>query len=607
MHQIQRYFRKAGKAILRFFTRVAHGSVLDIAILACGVAVVGAGTAIAVVSSQNGQIPVDVSSAVPITTPSSVSAAPPAQEQYDPNENALQLSEYDGTLLTETTDGGDAYLKETVFIGDSNTYRLATYSLTSWQNNLSAVGMGIQHVTGTPSMYFKGMADPVYMARAVAMMQPRRIVITYGTNNTDSAVDTFKNQYRSALEAIKKEWPYADIIINAIPPVAIFRANAAATQKSIDAFNKALADLAREDGYQFLNSSEVLKDPTTGFARTDYMIGDGLHLNEDGAKALMGYVRTHTHIVADTRPALTELPLHQPTPEALFNPQAASSSSSSSGSEAEGVTVNFIVRGDKNGGTLAGTLMQLVAPGKACTPVTATANAGYTMSWGCDAGGLYEGQGITTGGNQSTVNYTVPSNATKDKALNVWVTFTRHEHTYGSWTSQNDSIHARYCTDAKCPDEGKGVETGNHTWNAGTCTVCGAAHAAHTWGTTDSATGMRKCSVCGKEEKDSTWTCTHQWDNTHKCTICGVQGDHTWSNYNDGQRQCSICGATEMCGHTAHDENGNCTNCGKNIGHTYVEGKCQCGAIEPSTSPETSSETGNNTESDKTQGETQTP
>ena len=40
----------------------------------------------------------------------------------------------------------------------------------------------------------------VYVAKAVSMMQPRRIVITYGTNNTHSTADTFNNQYRSALE-----------------------------------------------------------------------------------------------------------------------------------------------------------------------------------------------------------------------------------------------------------------------------------------------------------------------------------------------------------------------------------------------------------------------
>ena len=44
------------------------------------------------------------------------------------------------------------------------------------------------------------------------------------------------------------------------------RTGAAAAQKAIDEFNKALADLAKEDGYRFLNSSEALKDPATGFA-----------------------------------------------------------------------------------------------------------------------------------------------------------------------------------------------------------------------------------------------------------------------------------------------------------------------------------------------------
>lgn len=619
MHQIQRYFRKAGKAVLRFFGRVAHGSVLDIAILVCGVGLVGVGTTIAVVSSQKPQqVPVDVSSTVPVSVSASVSVPPVQQEVYDPNENALDLAEYSGTLLAESTDGGEAYLNETIFIGDSNTYRLATYGLTSWQNNLSAVGMGIQHVTSTPSMYFKGMDNPVYMARAVALMQPRRIVITYGTNNTDSSAETFKNQYRTALEAIKKEWPYADIIINAIPPVAAFRSNAINTQKNIDAFNKALAELAKEDGYQFLNSSEVLRDPSTGFARTDYMIGDGLHLNEDGAKALMSYVRTHTHIVADTRPARTELPIHQPTPEELFNPQAASGSSSSS-SQTDGITVTFSIRGDKAGGKLEGTLMQLVEPGKTCSPVTATANAGYTMAWGCDVGGLYEGQGLTTNGNQTTVNYTVPTNTT-EKTLNVWVTFSTHTHTYADndWKDQGNGTHAHWCTDPKCPDEQKGVVAENHTWNAetGTCTVCGAP-CGHTWDETDAATGMRKCTVCGKQDKDSNWTAPHthtassyvEAGTGHQavCAGCGEtygdvlahEYDNNYINNGDGThtRKCIRCGGgAETAPHGTYNYTSNdsehtgcCAACGGDVkteGHTFTDGKCSvCGHSQP-TPPE---------------------
>ena len=72
----------------------------------------------------------------------------------------------------------------------------------------------------------------------------------------------------AALDAIEAEWPYADIIINAVPPVDKLRRNTGITMQTIDAFNQALAELASELGYHFLNSSEALKDPETGFAKT---------------------------------------------------------------------------------------------------------------------------------------------------------------------------------------------------------------------------------------------------------------------------------------------------------------------------------------------------
>ena len=449
--------------------------------------------------------PVDASSSAPSS--SSVSAS--QSGSYDPDADALDKQAYDGTILPETADGGQTYIDETMFLGDSNTYRLVAYGLTTWQNNLSAVGMGIQHVTSTPCMYFKGSSSPVYVAKAVSMMQPRRIVITYGTNNTNSTADTFKNQYRSALEAIKKEWPYADIIINAVPPVAQTRTGAAAAQKAIDEFNKALADLAKEDGYRFLNSSEALKDPATGFARASYMIEDGLHLNEQGAKALIDYVRTHTYETEDRRPALTTIPTHTATPEETFNPQAASSSSSSSSSEAEGVTVTFSIKDGKDGGSLSGTLTQKVKPGETCSTVTATAKEGYSLEWGCTEGRI---ENVNNG----TLTFTVPAN-TKLESISVWVTFkNKHTHSFGSWTDAGNGTHTRTCTASGCTNPPK-TETENHikgNWTADpsdatkmhiyctqpTCHAILDTH-THSWsGWTDAGDGVnhkRTCSVAG--------------------------------------------------------------------------------------------------------------
>ena len=63
MQQIQRYFRKAGKALARFFGRVKKGSPIDIAILVCAAALIIALLAILVMSLLPDAAPVDATRA----------------------------------------------------------------------------------------------------------------------------------------------------------------------------------------------------------------------------------------------------------------------------------------------------------------------------------------------------------------------------------------------------------------------------------------------------------------------------------------------------------------------------------------------------------------
>ena len=101
MQQIQRYFRKAGKALARFFGRVKKGSPIDIAILVCAAALIIALLAILVMSLLPDAAPVDASSSAPSS--SSVSAS--QSGSYDPDADALDKQAYDGTILPETADG----------------------------------------------------------------------------------------------------------------------------------------------------------------------------------------------------------------------------------------------------------------------------------------------------------------------------------------------------------------------------------------------------------------------------------------------------------------------------------------------------------------------
>lgn len=434
MQQVQKLFKKAGKALRRFFGRVRKGSAIDIAILVAAAVLAAALIAILVLKIAQGTAGTAASG-----TSKAASVLAQGNEGYDKNAAAIDKNKYDGTILPETADAGESYVNDTLFVGDSNTARMIVYGAATLQNDIGVVGMGIQHVLSTPCIYFAGYSDPVYVTKAIELMQPRRIIITYGTNNANWDTATFKTQYRKALKAIHDAYPYASIIINAVPPVAQQRSYPEITMKAVDSFNLALVELAREDGYQFLDSSEALKDEATGYARDGYTVSDGIHLSETGMDALMKYIRTHPYETADTRPARKKVPTHQATPETLFVPAASSSetssSSSSSSSSAAGVTVTFSVQGDAAGGTLSGATTQTVAPGGTCSTVTLALNGDYTFVWGCTEGS------IANHNSAASVSFTVPA-STKSSSISVWVTLTKKAVSSSSSSAASSSSSA---------------------------------------------------------------------------------------------------------------------------------------------------------------------
>ncbi len=310
---------------------------------------------------------------------------------YDKDKYVLNVDQYTGTILPTTADAGQDYIDDTLFIGDSNTYRYMYYKKTTLKNTLCKVGMGLQTVTSDSYIQFKGYSDTVTIPEAVTIMQPRRIIICFGTNNADGSwsAETMTQQYNSVLDAIEKAYPYADIIISAVPPIAKLHANQKLTMTTIDNFNQALVDMAEKRGCKFLNTSEVLKDPDTGFAKAGYMMdSDGYHISQPAADAIFDYIRTHAYETEDRRPTpLKPVPEQDGTvytsngegPQTGYKPNSSSS-------KKEGLQIVFAVN-DAAMGTLSGELEQIVPVGEVCTAVTATPKEGYTFAfWSCTVG-----------------------------------------------------------------------------------------------------------------------------------------------------------------------------------------------------------------------------
>ena len=270
-----------------------------------------------------------------------------------------QILENSSAVLPETEDAGEEYLEQTLFIGDSNTVRLANFGEIEMNSMAAVVGMGVQSVPDKACIWFEEYSNPVTIPRAAELLQPQRMIITYGTNNTYMSTEEFIEAYEEALDALEESWPYADLIIAAVPPVGEDKEDAQRVQETIDAFNAALLELAEERDLHFLNTSEVLLGED-GYLKSDYVEADGMHLTAEGAEALVKYVRTHSYITEDRRPELQPQPTRidppyqpqedemeeqepavQPTPTPTPTPTPSSSTSSSAASESTSSTTSI--------------------------------------------------------------------------------------------------------------------------------------------------------------------------------------------------------------------------------------------------------------------------
>ena len=279
-----------------------------------------------------------------------------------------QIDNASTALLTETADAGTDYLNDTLFLGDSNTVRLYNNGLISLQQFCAKEGIGTQVALSEGIVTFKKDSNHYTIPQAVAMMKPRRVVMTFGTNDTGMEVSDFIAHYTALIQAIQQSYPYTDIIVNTVPPVPADHSNYPhMDQAKIDDFNMALLDLCEQLGVRFLNSAEALKG-SDGYGIADYYTSGDIHLKSAGLKAVLNYLRTHALQTEDRRPDTNNIPTRTmeyvsnpssavaaPSSEAVSSSEsqaesASSSESSSSESTSEDKKYEAHYRVDKNGG-----------------------------------------------------------------------------------------------------------------------------------------------------------------------------------------------------------------------------------------------------------------
>ena len=392
------------------------------------------------------------------------SAAPTAAPTATAQPAAAEPVAAVGTVLPAGADAGRSYLDETLFIGDSNTARYLLYAddtgtaFTSLSNNIGVVSMGAGAITTLKCEKFKGSSTMYTVPESVAMLKPKRIIICYGTNNLSGAstdATRFIATYLQGLQAIRQAWSYCDIIVSAIPPLDKQRENTNLTMTQVDAYNAALVQMCEENGFKFLNSAEVLRDDTTGWAKTDYTLSDGVHLSKKAVEAYFTYVRTHAYQTEDRRPQpLGSIPQPDGVPANLITKDPIAVRGAK-------VPLEFVA---EHGGTLSGTTSQLVKKGATAGAVTAVPDAGFVFAgWTASSGGSYSNESLS---------FTMPQNADAGGVvLTAHFKADAHEHEYV---------------------EVEGTKT------AATCLKAGSA--------------KYKCKICGEVIEKDIKPLGHDWD-----------------------------------------------------------------------------------------------
>ena len=221
----------------------------------------------------------------------------------------INPEEFENTILSKTKDAGEEYIKDTLFVGDSNTDALYKYGLVPLDQVSAKVGVGVGAALTDKVCYFENDSKGYTMVETIAKMKPRRVIFNFGTNNAPHhTTDEFIKQYKEVLNAVKEAYPYTDIIVNAVYPIAKTNNYPDISIETIDSYNQALATMCKEDGYKFLNTTEILKGED-GYLKSEYANPDGIHLKVDALKSVLVYIREHAYTESkDTRPDTNNIP-----------------------------------------------------------------------------------------------------------------------------------------------------------------------------------------------------------------------------------------------------------------------------------------------------------
>lgn len=206
------------------------------------------------------------------------------------NQKTTRLASTEAVDLEE-------YFENVWLIGDSRTNALQLHGVPV-DRILAQDGMN-QEQAVTTSFIRIGDSMPVTIPEAVMYSAPEIVVVNFGINGISWwSVEDFMTRYETLIEALREASPSTIIVIESVLPVSMSYEESSdangLTNEKIDEVNEALYQYARQNGYYYMASNEVMKNEYNDLKR-EYS-EDGVHFTKAGCEAIVEYILTHAII-----------------------------------------------------------------------------------------------------------------------------------------------------------------------------------------------------------------------------------------------------------------------------------------------------------------------
>lgn len=197
-------------------------------------------------------------------------------------------------------DKGSTYVDQIYFLGDKSLKVLQSESMLTGKDAAKQVWIPDTGSLPASSLDTAKYKSPVTGNNVPAdeiceVNKPAYLVICPSADNISMTnEDQIKSVYTTLINAVKAKSPDTKIICCSLTPIASNYQYEDITNELIQKVNGWIAAAAESNSVKYLDMASGLVGDD-GFLPQSYQDGDGMHLNAEGMKAWMTYLRTHAY------------------------------------------------------------------------------------------------------------------------------------------------------------------------------------------------------------------------------------------------------------------------------------------------------------------------